>query len=219
MTVFDATLDFAPVSVQGTDPILPEDRFVFELVGFERSEPDQYRKDGGIRWTWRVFQADGVTPFVFKDEQYLFYRTTGINKDGKPVMNVGTSAYDWACAMLGREIPVDGRLNVAELRNARMSAMVVWEKQRSDPTKKSIKLASMRHIAKVGGPLVAASSAATAQTVNVDALRTMLKNKIRKSEVLQTAQHLTWISLNVDAMDADDLNSYIRDVQADIDAD
>lgn len=150
MAFFDATLDFAPVSEQGSTPVLPEERFVFELVGLERSEPDQYRKEGGIRWTWRVFLSDGVSPFVFQDEQYLFYRTTGIDKQGKPVMNVGTYAYEWASAMLGRDLGIDERLNPAELRGARMSAMVVWEKQKKDPTRKSVKLASLRHLPKVG---------------------------------------------------------------------
>lgn len=147
---FDATLDFAPVSIQGNDPIIPEDRFVFELIGLERSEPDQYRKNGGIKWTWRVFQDDGRTPFVFQDEQYQFFRTTNIDAKGKPVMNVGSQAYDWASAMLGRDLGIDERLNPSELRGARMSAMVVWEKQKTDPTKKTIKLASLRHVAKSG---------------------------------------------------------------------
>lgn len=150
MTYFDTSLDFAPVSVQGSDPVLPEDRFVFELVGLERSEPDQYRKNGGIKWSWRVFQDDGRTPFVFQDEQYIFFRTTGIDAKGKPVMSVGTYAYEWTSAMLGRDLAIDERLNPSELRGARMSAMVVWEKQKTDPTKKTIKLASLRHVAKAG---------------------------------------------------------------------
>ena len=119
---------------------------MFELVGLERSEPDQYRKNGGVRWTWRVFQEDGRTPFVFQDEQYQFFRTTGIDAKGKPVMSVGTYAYEWVSAMLGRDLALDERLNPSELRGARMSAMVVWEKQKTDPTKKTIKLASLRHV-------------------------------------------------------------------------
>lgn len=166
MAFFDATLDFAPVSVQGNDPVLPEERFVFELVGLERSEPDQYRKNGGIRWTWRVFYEDGRTPFVFQDEQYQFFRTTGIDAKGKPVMSVGTYAYEWASAMLGRDLAIDERLNPADLRGARMSAMVTWEKQKNDPTKKSIKLASLRHVA--AGQRAAAPAPSRAQ-VEADA--------------------------------------------------
>lgn len=160
MAFFDATLDFAPVSVQGSDPVLPEERFVFELIGLERSEPDQYRKNGGVRWTWRVFHEDGRTPFVFQDEQYQFFRTTGLDAKGKPVMSVGTYAYEWASAMLGRELALDERLNPAELRGARMSAMVVWEKQKNDPTKKTVKLASLRHVPAGSKPAAAPPSRA-----------------------------------------------------------
>ncbi len=34
MTYFDSTLEAEPVAEQNLDPILPEERFVFELVGF-----------------------------------------------------------------------------------------------------------------------------------------------------------------------------------------
>lgn len=146
MTYFDATLEAGPIREQDTTPVLQEERYVFELVGFERSEPDQWRKEGGIRWTWRVFEADGKTPFVFQDEQYLFHRTTGLTRDGKPNMNVGTYANEWAAAMLGRDLGTDAKFSVSELRGKRMSAMVVWEPQRSDPKKKTIKLASLRHV-------------------------------------------------------------------------
>lgn len=150
MTYFDATLEAAPVSEMDYTPVLPEERHVFELIGFERSEPDQWRKDGGIKWTWRVFEADGVKPFVFQDEQYQFFRTTGLTRDGRPSFNVGTYANEWASAMLGRPLGTDADFKISELRGKRMSAMVVWEPQKSDPKKKTIKLASLRHVP-VGG--------------------------------------------------------------------
>lgn len=150
MTYFDATLEAAPVSEMDYTPVLPEERHVFELIGFERSEPDQWRKDGGIKWTWRVFEADGVKPFVFQDEQYQFFRTTGLTRDGRPSFNVGTYANEWASAMLGRPLGTDADFKISELRGKRMSAMVVWEPQKSDPKKKTIKLASLRHVPVTG---------------------------------------------------------------------
>ena len=150
MTYFDATLEAAPVAEQDYTPVLPEERHVFELIGFERSEPDQWRKDGGIKWTWRVFEADGVKPFVFQDEQYQFFRTTGLTRDGRPSFNVGTYANEWASAMLGRTLGTDADFKISELRGKRMSAMVVWEPQKSDPKKKTIKLASLRHVPVAG---------------------------------------------------------------------
>lgn len=167
MTYFDATLEAPPITEQNNDPVLPEERFVFELIGFERSEPDQWRKEGGIKWTWRVFQEDGRTPFIFNDEQYLFFRTTGIDKQGRPVFSVGTYANDWASAMLGRPLGVDAHFQISELRGKRMNAMVTWEKQRSDPSKKTIKLASLRHV--FTGPDTTATPASRAQ-VEADAV-------------------------------------------------
>jgi hypothetical protein len=146
VTYFDATLEAPPIQEQNVDPILPEERHVFELIGFERSEPDRFRKEGGIKWTWLVYEEDGRTPFIFQDAQYTFFRTTGIDKQGRPVFSVGTYANDWASAMLGRQLGVDAHFEISELRGKRMSAMVVWKPQRDDPKKKSIQLASLRHV-------------------------------------------------------------------------
>jgi hypothetical protein len=151
MSYFDATLEAAPVSEMDYTPVLPEERHVFELIGFERSEPDQWRKDGGVKWTFRVFEADGVKPFIFQDEQYEFFRTTGLTRDGRPNFNVGTYANEWASALLGRPLGTDADFKISELRNKRMSAMVVWEPQKSDSKKKTIKLASLRHVPTTAG--------------------------------------------------------------------
>lgn len=210
MTYFDDSLDFAPVTEQNSDPILPEDRFVFELIGLERSEPDQWRKNGGVKWTFRVTYPNGE-PFMFKDEPYEFWRNTSLNAKGQPVMTEGTNAHEWASALLGRTLAMDETLKPRELRGKKMQAMVVWEKQRSDPKKKSAKLASLKHVP-------TASSAAPQSSVNVDGLRDLLRKKVRQAEVLQSPQHLDWIGLNIDAMDADDCNQFIRSVQADLDA-
>jgi hypothetical protein len=156
MTYFDTSLELDPITEQQKTPVLPEERHVFELVGFERSEPDQWRKEGGIKWTYRVFEEDGRTPFVFNDEQYLFYRTTNVDKKtGKPLFTVGYSANDWASALLGRPLGVDAHFSVAELRGKRMSAMVVWKRQKQDPSKWSVELASLRHVpvAPLGSPV------------------------------------------------------------------
>lgn len=144
---FDSTLEADPVQEQIYDPAIPEDRHVFELVGFERSEPDRWRKEGGIRWTFLVFLEDGRTPYRFNDEHYTLLRTTSIDKKTqKPLFTEGTFANDWASALLGRPLGVDAHFAISELRGKRFSAMVVWEKQREDPRKKSIKLASLRHV-------------------------------------------------------------------------
>lgn len=210
MTYFDDTLDFAPVTEMNSDPIIPEDRFIFELVGLEKSEPDEWRKNGGVKWTFRVSYPDGK-PFIFNDAPYEFWRNTGLNAKGQPVMTVGTNAHEWASALLGRDLGIDESLKVRELRGKKMQAMVVWERQRNNPNKKSIKLASLKHVP-------AASAAAPQGPVNVDGLRDLLRKKVRQAEVLQSPQHLTWLSLNIDTMDASDCNEFISTVQADLDA-
>jgi hypothetical protein len=161
VTYFDDTLTLDPITEQQSTPILPEERHIFELVGFERSEPDQWRKEGGIKWTFNVYDENG-RPFEFKDEQYQFYRTTNVDKKTlKPLFTVGYSANDWASALLGRTLGVDANFSVSELRGKRMSAMVVWERQKQDKTKWSVKLSSLRHVpvAPLGTPSRAQVSA------------------------------------------------------------
>lgn len=219
VTYFDQSLDFEPVAEQNTDPILPEERFTFELVGLERSEPDQYRKQGGIKWTFAVSYPNGE-PFIFQNEQYTLWRTTGVNANGRPLMNLGTQAHEWASALMGRTLGVDETLKVSQLRGKKMSAMVVWRPKKTKPKEKTADLASLRHIP-TGEPeaqQAARPSATAAASVNVDGLRDLLRRKVRQAEVLQSPEHLTWIALNIDAMDADDCNEFIKSVQADIDA-
>jgi hypothetical protein len=168
MTYFDTSLELDPITEQQSTPVLPEERHVFELVGFERSEPDQWRKEGGIKWTFRVFEEDGRTPFVFNDEQYLFYRTTNVDKKTlKPLFTVGYSANDWASALLGRTLAADAHFSVTELRNKRMSAMVTWKRQVKDKTKWSVELASLRHVPVA--PLTASAAGVSKSAVPADA--------------------------------------------------
>lgn len=191
LSYFDSTLELDPIEEQQSTPVLPEERHVFELIGFERSQPDEYRKEGGIKWTFLVYEEDGRTPFVFRDEHYQFFRTTGVTKEGKPNFNVGTFANDWASALLGRPLGVDGHFQISELRGKRMSAMVTWKKQRSNPQKKSVELASLRHA--FTGPATTApppgwepTQAAPPSSVSADASdedidRALLVSKINKS--------------------------------------
>ena len=190
-TYFDTSLDPAPVTEQDTTPVLPEERHIFELVGFERSEPDQWRKEGGIKWTFLVYDQDG-RPFEFQDEQYTFWRTTGLTRDGKPNFNVGTYANEWASALLGRELGVEANFSISELRGKRMSAMVVWEPQRSDPKRKTVKLASLRHVPLVpvgntngAAPKAQVSADPTSDDVDRALLISKLEKKVARAQKLK----------------------------------
>lgn len=181
VTYFDTSLELDPITEQQFTPVLPEERHVFELIGFERSEPDQYRKEGGIKWTFRVFEEDGRTPFVFNDEQYLFFRTTNIDKKTrKPLFTVGYSANDWASALLGRTLGVDAQFSVSELRGKRMSAHVTWKRQAKDKTKWSVELGSFRHVpvAPLQSPVSSAPASVAPESDDVD--RKLIISKIEK---------------------------------------
>lgn len=145
MAVFDPSLDAAPVKEKNTDPILPEERFVFELIGFERSAPDQYHKNGGIKWTFAVYHENGQ-PFLFQDQPYELFRTTNTNAEGKPLFNIGTEPHEYAQALLGRPLGIDAHFSISELRNKRMSAQVVWKPKKTKPGEKAATLAIFRHV-------------------------------------------------------------------------
>lgn len=162
MTVFDPTLEAAPITETNLDPILPEDRFILELIGFERSGPDQFRKDGGIKWTFLVYDMDG-RPFEFKDEHYQLWRTTDIDRNGKPLFNLNTQAHAWACALLGRDLGEADNFSVSELRNKRMSTMIVWRNKRPPAKGKTFDMASLRHVSVSGSAPAAAPLPAAGQ--------------------------------------------------------
>lgn len=145
MTVFDTSLESAPITESNLDPILPEERFILELVGFEKSGPDQFRKDGGIKWTFQVYNMDG-SPFEFQDEPYQLWRTTDKDKYGKPLFNLNTQSHAWACALLGRDLGEADNFSVSELRNKRMSTMIVWRNKRPPAKGKTFDMASLRHV-------------------------------------------------------------------------
>jgi hypothetical protein len=222
MSYFDATLEAAPVAEQQTTPILPEDRFIFELVGFERADPDQWNKDGSIRWTFRVFDMDGHV-FEFKDEPYDFYRKTGLTRDKRPNFNVGTMANDWAGALLGRDLGVDADFSVSELRGKKMSAMVVWERQKTDKTKWSVKLASLRHVpvAPIGTATRPAPTQVSANPSDEDVDRatvvTDIKQAIKSLKKLDPsrgAEAQQAFLDSDDAADADALRILLTSIQA-----
>jgi hypothetical protein len=229
MTYFDATLEAAPVEETQSTPVIPEERFVFELIGFEKSPPDQFRPEGGIKWTWLVWYPDGER-FIFQDEHYQFFRTTGLTRDGKPNFNLGTYANAWASAMLGRDLGVDANFSVSELRGKKMSAMVVWEPQKSDPKKKTIKLASLKHVP-VDAPPAATNGAAkptpaprqgrpAADAPAVDPDRAFalkaLEKRIGQAVTLETRKHLDWIAMDLSNLDTEELEAVTASVEADI---
>lgn len=188
MTYFDDSIAGAPVAERNTDPILPEERFIFELVGFERSEPDQWHKNGGVKWTFRVYDMDG-RPFEFNDEHYELWRTTNVNKAGEPLFTIGTQAHEFAQALLGRKLGQDDHFNIAELRNKRMSSQIVWEPKKTKPSEKAAQLRSLRHVL-VGPVGNAAPSRPAAGQVSADPSDEDIERATVEAEIKQAIKSL-----------------------------
>lgn len=226
MAVFDPTLDGAPVQEGNLDPILPEERFVLELIGFERSGPDQFRKNGGIKWTFAVYDMDGH-PFEFQDEPYELWRTTNTNANGQPLFNLGTQAHEWASALLGRQLGVDEKFSVSELRNKKMSAMVVWRNKKPPAKGKTFDLASLRHVpvAPMGtAPARPAPTQVSADATSEDVDRAAIIDELRKAvrslkklnpEGGQAAQDAV-VASDLDAAPLGDLHRLLSDIQSSV---
>jgi len=118
--------------------------------------------------------------------------------------------------MLGRPLGTDADFKISELRGKRMSAMVVWEPQKSDPKKKTIKLASLRHVPVAGAAAAPKRDVTTlsAEPSEEDVDRALAVQGLKKSverlkkldkEAGAAAQH---------AYDASDLDTApIEDIQ------
>jgi len=200
MTYFDTTLEAEPVAEQNNDPILPEERFIFELVGFERSQPDQWHKNGGIRWTFAVYDMDGH-PFEFQDEHYMLWRTTNVNAAGKPLFTLGTQAHEFAQALLGRNLGVDDNFSISEMRGKRFSSQVVWQPKKTKPKEKAAVLASLRHIpmAPIGSAPSQAQVSADPTVEDVD--RALAISKLEKKVARATKKKLPDVSTFQQALD------------------
>jgi len=159
VSYYDESVSFGAVTEQTDDPIVPEERFTFELIGMEKSPPDKWREHGGVKWTFNLFYPDGRA-FEFQNELYELFRTTGFD------MREGTYAHAWSEALLGRKLGVGERVNPRELRGKRMSVQVIWTPQKTDPKKKSIQLAALRHVPVNGGTAPAVEPSPVRPTVD-----------------------------------------------------
>lgn len=220
MGLFDTATNAA------STPVVPQNRYVFECL--EISEQPPYAPPGeqpkpgarpGIKWVFALYDAASGQRFHFQDDPYEFFQSTTSN------MQRGARAREYVEALLGRELGEGEDVNPSDLIGKRGVGMVVWETSRNDKNKKVAKLAGTEAYRAAAAPSRAArgGTAVADRPSNdgpdVSVLRETLRKKIRQAEVLQTAEHLTWISLNLDILDADECADLIKDVQADIDAD
>jgi len=178
-----------------------EGKYTVECTAIEEAPDNGYGP--GVRWVLALYEGDRQ---VTSD----YWQTTS------PNMGPKARARQYVEAFLGRPLEEGERVNPNDLIGKRCSGMVIHEPSKTKADQMVAKLVSVKPVGQAGAK--AAPQKPAAEAVNLDALRSILKKKIRQAEVLQSPEHLTWIALNVDGMDAEDLNVFIKDVQADLDA-
>ncbi len=184
-----------------------EGKYTVECSAIEEAPDNGYGP--GVRWVLALYEGD-------RQATSDFWQTTS------PNMGPKARARQYVEAFLGRPLEEGERINPNDLIGKRCTGMVIHEPSKTKADEMVAKLVSVKPLAGAPAkakPAPAVTKAKPAPAVTkADALREMLKKKIRQSEVLQSPQHLTWIALNVDEMDAADCDQFIRDVQADLDA-
>lgn len=194
------------VATNQTGFLPDEGKYTVECLRIEEAPDNGFGV--GVRWVLALYEGDQR---VKNDGgyDYEFWQTTS------PNMGPKARARQYVEAFLGRPLEEGERINPNDLPGLRCTGMVIHEESKTKVGVMNAKLVSVKPLANAAPKPKTAPAPAT---VNLDGLRSILKKKIRQSEVLQSPEHLTWIALNVDAMDADDLNSFISSVQADLDA-
>lgn len=180
-----------------------EGKYTVECTAIEEAPDNGYGP--GVRWVLALYEGD-------RQATSDFWQTTS------PSMGPKARARQYVEAFLGRPLEEGERVNPNDLIGKRCSGMVIHEPSKTKADQMVAKLVSVKPVGQAGSKAAPQKSAPAPDTANADALRKLLKNKIRQAEVLQSPQHLTWLALNVDAMDAADCDQFIRDVQADLDA-
>jgi len=184
-----------------------EGKYTVECNAIEEAPDNGYGV--GVRWILSLYEGDRQV-LMGNGEPLSFWQTTS------PSMGPKARARQYVEAFLGRALEEGERINPNDLIGKRCSGMVIHEPSKTKADQMVAKLVSVKPVGQAGAK--AAPQKPAAEAVNLDALRSILKKKIRQAEVLQSPEHLTWIALNVDGMDAEDLNVFIKDVQADLDA-
>lgn len=182
-----------------------EDKYIVECLRIEEAPDNGFGV--GVRWVLglyqngeRVLQGDG-TPLEF-------WQTTS------PNMGPKARARAYVEAFLGRPLEEGERINPNDIPGKWLSGMVIHEDSTTKQGQKVAKLVSVKP--HTNGAAAAPAAKPAGKTVDAEALRAKLKKLIERSERDQTANHLDWLALNVDAMDASELQSYIQDVTADL---
>ena len=195
---------FAPVSNQ-TGFLPDEGKYTVECLRIEEAPDNGYGI--GVRWVLALYEgADRIKNDSGFD--FEFWQTTS------PNMGPKARARQYVEAFLGRPLEDGERIDPNDLPGKRCSGMVIHEESKTKPGVQNAKLVSVK-------PLVSSAngngrSGPSKPAENVDALRTKLKGLVNKSESMQTPNHLDFLALNVDALDASECKDWIQHITAEL---
>jgi hypothetical protein len=198
---------FNTATNQTTGFMPDEDKYNVECLRIEEAPDNGFGV--GVRWVLGLYQ-NGERILQGDGNPLEFWQTTS------PNMGPKARARQYVEAFLGRALEEGERINPNDLPGKWLSGMVIHEDSTTKQGQKVAKLVSVK-------PYTSGTSSAAPKTAphngngaNVEALRAKLNKLIDRAEKDQTESHLTWLALNVEAMNADELQSFIQDVTNDL---
>lgn len=188
MTI-DDEIQLQPAT-SGDGAIVPEGRYTLHLVGLEKAPPSTFKPEDGprVKWIFHLYaeSVDGLergSQFMFNGAPYEFWRQTSTKNSKR------ATARHFAEALGGRPLEEKEIPKLSSLLDAKMSAMITYDDDPDDPTRKVLKIGGYRHVSlpRTAQATVAAASPSNGSDIpwpeidKSDVDRVLLVNKIRKS--------------------------------------
>lgn len=190
MTI-DDEIQLQPAT-SGDGAIVPEGRYTLHLVGLEKAPPSTFKPEDGprVKWIFHLYaeSVDGLErgqQFMFNNAPYEFWRQTSTKNSKR------ATARHFAEALGGRPLEEREVPKLGSLLDAKMSAMITYDADPEDPTRKVLKMGGFRHVSlprTAQAPAAAAAPAPEAASDipwpvidKADIDRALTVNKLRKS--------------------------------------
>ncbi len=128
--------------------IVPEGRYTLHLVGLEKAPPSSFAPEDGprVKWVFHLYAESGIENmtrgerFYFNNEPYEFWRTTSTKNSPRAY------ARKYAEALSGRKLEEKEVPKLSGLLDARMSAMITYEDDENDSSRKVLKMSGLKHV-------------------------------------------------------------------------
>lgn len=185
MTI-DDEIQLQPAT-SGDGAIVPEGRYTLHLIRLEKAPPSTFKPDDGprVKWVFHLYaelvdNMERGAQFYFDAKPYEFWRTTSTKNSPRAF------ARKFAEALSGRKLEDKEIPRLHALLDAKMSAMIGYDDDPDDPTRKLLSMTGLRHVS----PPAAAPIAAAKPTNGIvwpvidaaeDVDRALMVSKLRKS--------------------------------------